>query len=661
MLGNSWKLAGLMLFAAGQTWAQAVSAPPTIAQFVKKNDFESVVMSPGGDYIAVTVPFEDRTALAIIRLSDMKRMVAASHGKNTAIEDIRWVSADRLLYSVSIKIDDLAEPQSLGEIYGINADGKGSEILIGQRAGVKEQSASNIKQRGPEQIGAVVIDDLPDDPDNVLIETWKLTGSEDAYSQVEKMNIFSGRRVTVTKAPVRGAHFLTDHSGVVRFALGIGLDNRTALYYRAGEKADWQLINDQHESFKNASVLGFSADDKVAYFDIEEDQGPDAVYAFDTQTQTSKKILQDDNSDPWRVLRSPFDDSPYGVVYMDGKPRAEYFDPSSENARLNRSLEAGFPGQVVVMDRAGSDKKHGLLTVFGDRLSGDVYRFDYQAKHAELLLSFNQLDPEQMVEMTPVSMKARDGLPLEGYLLLPKGSSGKNLPLVVNPHGGPWNIQDEWGFDSTAQLLASRGYAVLKVNYRGSSGYGKSFEAAGYHQWGRQMQDDVTDATRWAIAQGIADPRRICIFGASYGGYAALMGTVKEPDLYRCAAGLFGVYDLPALYSQGDSADSIMWQNDLKEHLGKDGLADLSPSLHADRVKVPVLLGAGREDQTAPPSHTEKMRDALQKLGKPVETTIYDAEGHGFYKDEDSVDFYTRLLAFLDRNIGPGAGQAGSH
>lgn len=309
------------------------------------------------------------------------------------------------------------------------------------------------------------------------------------------------------------------------------------------------------------------------------------------------------------------------------------------------------------LDRVGPDGKHGLVRVWGDRSSPDTYRFDYQQKHADFLLSANQLDPAQMVAMTPISLKARDGLPLHGYLLLPKDSSGKKLPLVVIPHGGPWDVKDEWGYDSEAQLLVSRGYAVLKVNYRGSSGYGKSFVTAGYHQWGKQMQDDVTDATRWAIGQGIADPRRVCIFGSSYGGYAALMGAVKEPELYRCAAGLFGVYDLPSLYSQGDSADSIMWQNDLKEHLGRDGLEDISPSLHADRINIPVLLAAGREDQTAPPSHTEKMRDALRKLGKPVEAVIYDAEGHGFYKDEDSIDFYTKLLAFLDRNIGPGAGQ----
>ena len=656
-----WLAAGLSLglIAAAPARAEAPAGAPSIEQFAKKNDFLSVALSPNGDYLAATVPAVDRTGLVIIRLSDMKNMTAISHGKNTAVEDIRWVSPDRVIYAVSMKFGELFRPLPVGELFGINADGGSKGVLIGQGAGADESYATNIKKRAPERIAAEVIDDLVDDPDNVLIATWKLDRSEDPYKAVEKMNVFNGRRVSVTKAPVRGAEFLTDHAGKVRFAFGIGLDNRSALYYRDDDNADWQLVNDQHQTYKNAVALGFSANNRTAYFQIEEDTGPDSIYAFDTQTRTSKKLLQDDDSDPWIVLKSPFDGSPYGVVYMDGKPRTEYFDSNSDIARLSRSLEAGFPGQVVLLDRTGPGRKIGLLRLVSDISPDEVFRFDYASKHADFLLAYNQLDPAQMTESTPISLKARDGLPLHGYLLLPKGSSGKNLPMVVNPHGGPWDQQDSWAFDPEAQLLASRGYAVLRINYRGSSGYGKSFVTAGYHEWGQKMQDDVTDVTRWAIQQGIADPRRVCIYGASYGAYSALMGVEKEPDLYRCAAGLVGVYDLPALYTQGNYADLIQVQNDLKGHLGTDHLEELSPALHADRITVPVLLAAGKEDEIAPPIHTEKMRDALQKLGKPVEALIYDGEGHGFYRDQNNIDFYTRLLIFLDRYIGPTAAAAG--
>jgi dipeptidyl aminopeptidase/acylaminoacyl peptidase len=268
-------------------------------------------------------------------------------------------------------------------------------------------------------------------------------------------------------------------------------------------------------------------------------------------------------------------------------------------------------------------------------------------------------------EMRPISLKARDGMPLEGFLTIPRGSNGKNLPMIVNPHGGPFGPYDAWGYNGEVQLLASRGYAVLQLNYRGSGNYGRAFEHAGYKQWGGTMQDDLTDATRWAIQQGIADAHRICIYGASYGGYAALEGVAKEPSLYRCAIGYVGVYDMPTMFHAGDIQYSKSGENFLKETLGEDNLDVISPTHLADRITVPVMMVAGREDVRAPPKHTEMMRDALQKAGKQVDTKIYAGEGHGFYTIEDRTDLYTRMLAFLDRNIGSGAAapaqDAGKH
>lgn len=208
--------------------------------------------------------------------------------------------------------------------------------------------------------------------------------------------------------------------------------------------------------------------------------------------------------------------------------------------------------------------------------------------------------------MRPVSLAARDGLPLHGSLTVPRGSDGRGLPMVVIPHGGPIGEFDEGGFERDNQLLAAAGYAVLQINFRGSGHYGRTHIQAAAKQWGRAMQDEVTDATRWAIA----DPQRICIYGASYGAYSALMGAAREPSLYHCAAGYVGVYD------------------------------------------VPVLLAAGREDQRAPVQHTERMEAALKQAGVPVEAVYYPREGHGLYGEASQRDYYTRLLAFLARSLG---------
>jgi dipeptidyl aminopeptidase/acylaminoacyl peptidase len=227
--------------------------------------------------------------------------------------------------------------------------------------------------------------------------------------------------------------------------------------------------------------------------------------------------------------------------------------------------------------------------------------------------------------------------------------------LVVHPHGGPFGPFDQWGFSSEPQLLASQGYAVLQVNFRGSGGYGKEFLEAGHKQWGLSMQDDLTDATHWAIKQGIADPARICLYGASYGGYASLMGVAKEPDLYRCAAGYVGVYDLNMLWGQGDISQSLHGKDFLQEAVGKQGLDAASPNKLAARIKVPVFLAAGGADVRAPQEHSEAMERALKAAGVPVETLYYPTEGHGFYKVEHNREYYTRLLAFLSRHIGSGA------
>jgi dipeptidyl aminopeptidase/acylaminoacyl peptidase len=279
--------------------------------------------------------------------------------------------------------------------------------------------------------------------------------------------------------------------------------------------------------------------------------------------------------------------------------------------------------------------------------------FDTVAKTAKHLFSARkEIDPETSAEVRAIDFKARDGLTLYGYLTLPKGSTGKNLPTIIMPHGGPFGIADDWTFDDDAQLLAKAGYAVLQVNYRGSSHYGRAFYHAGARQWGGKMQDDVTDATKWAIAQGVSDASKVCIFGGSYGAYAALTGVAKEPALYHCAVGYVGVYDLPMMVDndKNDSRATATWFHDW---VGDgDMLAANSPTNMAGKIKVPVLLVAGEEDKTAPIGQSKKMESALRKSGVPVETMYVAHEGHGFYDIANRRAYYVKLLDFLSRQIG---------
>lgn len=649
-----WMKVMIFMAAIGLASLQSATAID-VAAYVKKDRFETLKISPTGKYYAATVPLEDRTALAILLRDGNKLSGTFNLGKNTHINDFSWVNAERVLISTSEKFGLLDQPRLTGELYAMNADGGQADILVGQRvqgAGL----GTKIQPKKVESIAAFLIDALPDDDKHVLISVSPF--NNDPYTRVDKMDVYTGRRVQVARAPVRNASFIADNDGIVRFAHGAGSDLVNKLYYRDGNGAEWRLINDEKATGRAESPIGFSADNRTAYLRVEQDQGPDAIVALDVASGDRKQALRDDNTDPLRVIYRPGTSVPVGVVLMDGKPRTAFFEDGSDVARLYRSLEAAFQGEAPFITSSTADGRLTLVQVFSDRNPGDFYVFDTVAKKAEHVISRRDwFDPGDMAEMRPISLVARDGLPLAGYLTLPKGSDGKQLPMVVVPHGGPYGVFDVWDFNDENQMLAAAGYAVLQVNFRGSGNHGRAFTHAGARQWGGAMQDDVTDATRWAIQQGIANPKRICIYGASYGGYAALMGVAKEPELYRCAVGYAGVYDLPTMHTHGDIQRRGSGETFLREWIGeRNALGAVSPNRMAGRIKVPVFLAAGGEDERAPIEHSRMMERALIAAGVPVETLYYPTEGHGFYVEANRKTYYTKLLDFLGTHLGGARG-----
>lgn len=645
--------------AAPATAAAAATDGVDVESFIKDDAFVDIKLSPTGEFYAATVPTENETMLVIFSREGMKMTGAFRLGKHNHVHDFWWVSPTRVLIGMAQKLGSRDEPQPTGEIYAMNANGTGIDVLVGYR--VRGAGAgTRIQPKKVEQVAAFLVDDLPGDDKSVVISVQQFAA--DAYTRAERLDVYTGRRNQIAIAPVRNADFVTDNQGVVRFALGYGTDNVRKLFYRAGDGKDWQLLSSDEQGRGIDHPIGFSADDAVAYFRSEQAQGPDAIVAFDIASQSRKEILRDAVADPNRVIYRRNSNVPVGVFYADGVPRTEFFDKASPEARQYRSLEAAFKGESLRVTSETADGSLALLRSSSDRNPGDIFLYDNAKKHAAHVISRGSwVVPEKMAPMRPIRLKARDGLALSGLLTTPNGSSGKSLPMVVMPHGGPFGIQDVWQFDHDAQLLAQAGYAVLQLNYRGSAGYGRAFRLAGQRQWGGTMQDDLTDATRWAIEQGVADPGRICLYGASYGGYAALMGVAKEPSLYKCAAGYVGVYDLPIMHSTGDIQKAGSGETYIREWIGsKEETAKVSPAQLAQRIKVPVFLAAGGEDQRAPIVHSEKMEKALRAAGVPVETLYYRTEGHGFYVKEHQREFYTRLLAFLSRSLGGRVAAAGA-
>lgn len=641
---TAWAVAALLCLPVAS--ATAVD----LEQYLRRDSFTDIKLSPGGDYFAATVPMEDRTALAVLSRSTGKVVGSFVPPRNNHASQFNWVNNERVLIGLAEKFGSLDEPRPTGELYAINANGGRGELLVGYRVQGRGLG-SKIQPKKVEDVAAFLIDTVPQDDRNVLVTIWPF--GEDPYTRVDRLEVNSGRRQMVARSPVRNADFVSDSQGQIRFAHGSGADNNNKLYYRPSNNSDWQLINDEVSNKRIERALGFSEDGKLAYLRVEQANGPDSIVSWDPATDKRVELLRDPVVDPDRMIYRPGTTIPVGALYLGDTPRTRFFDEKSTEARLYRSLEAAFGGNAVFITSSTRDGKQVLVQAWSGRNPGDFYVFDTVAKAADHLISRSiWVDPDKAAKVQPFAFKARDGMGLHGFLTTAAGSSGKQ-PMVVMPHGGPFGVFDDGSYDVEAQMLAAAGYAVLQLNFRGSGNFGRAYQEAGAKQWGRSMQDDVTDATRWAIEQGHADPSRICIYGASYGAYAALMGAAREPDLYKCAAGYVGVYDLPMMFVRGDIQRSGSGETYLKEWLGNPAqLGEVSPVNLASSIKVPVFLAAGGEDERAPEQHTRRMEAALKKAGVPVESLYYSTEGHGFYTDPHRREYYSKLLAFLSRSLG---------
>ena len=641
----------LCLWALGACCLVAVAhAQVVLDPFVEEDAIRNIKISPTGTHFAAVMPHGESSAIAVMRRSDRAVVGSMRLPRDNHIGDFWWVNDERLVFSLAERFGSRDTPTPTGEIYGMNLDGSRQQLLVGYRvrgARTGSRLSSGAKE---EFVHARVVDLLRGDPQAILVAISPFTG--DPQTRVDRMDVYSGRRTTIATVPVPRANFIADSTGEVRMAVGARADNLSQLYYRPARGSEWTLINHQGTSGRVEYPLGFSEDGATAYLQSTRARGPDAIVAYDVASGARREVLKDDVVDP-EVLYRPGTSVPIGALFTGAKPRLAFFDEASDDARTLRMLEQAFPGHTLRVASSTWDAGTKMVQAASDVDPGSFYTFETATRNAEFTFGLREkIDPRQMAPMRAVSLQARDGLQLHGYLTRPAGATGAG-PLVVLPHGGPFGIHDDWAFDPEVQLLAAAGYSVLQVNFRGSGHYGEAFQRAGAQQWGLTMQDDLTDATRWAVEQGHADADRICIYGGSYGAYAALMGAVREPTLYQCAVGYVGVYDLQ-LMRQQDRRTGRWVGTWLNEWVGTDAaqLAGTSPNLQAGRIQVPVFLAAGGRDEIAPVEHTRRMERALKAAGVPVESLYVASEGHGFHAPENRRAYYTKLLDFLATHLG---------
>lgn len=502
-----------------------------------------------------------------------------------------------------------------------------------------------------ESVRAHIEDDLPDDPDHVLISHNQ---RDPQVFDVYRVNVHTGQAVIVAQNPGNIVGWQTDHDGQVRAAITSDGLNTTLLYRDEEGQFFRPLISTDYRT--SVSPVFFTFDNRKFYALSNRGRDRLALVVIDPgKPDLEEVVFEADTVDLDAAGYSRKRKVLTLASYQTDKPRHHFFD--EETRQLYERLQARLPGYELALQGSNRDEDTFIVAAYNDRTPGSRYVYSAATDTLAKLADINPAIPEaDMAAMRPVQYTSRDGLTIHGYLTLPAGREPRDLACIVNPHGGPW-ARDGWGYNPEVQFLANRGFAVLQMNFRGSTGYGRKFWEASFGQWGLAMQDDITDGVQWLIGQGIADPRRIGIYGGSYGGYATLAGVAFTPGLYAAAVDYVGVSNLFTFMNTIPPYWKPMLDK-MHDMVGdperdRERLAATSPALHADRIGVPLLVAQGAQDPRVNKAESDQMVEALRARGIEVEYLVKDNEGHGFHNDENKFEFYEAMERFFTQHLKP--------
>lgn len=500
-----------------------------------------------------------------------------------------------------------------------------------------------------------LIDDLEEQEEEIVIEMNK---NNPALFEPYRINIHTGelQQLAVNdnlSEPMDS--WMTDHEGRVRIASRLSGGTNTSLLYRDSEADDFRVVltTDFRES---VSPLFFDFENpRVVYASSNVGKDKAAIVKIDLLSgqETGAPIFSHPEVDVSQMACSHRRRIPTHVTYDTDRRHFHFLD---ERTRLlYERLEQALPGYELVIAGKNRAEDKFMIRTYSDRSLGAYYLYDNQKEELTLLSVVSPwLDEKDMAPMKPVTYTSRDGLLIHGYLTLPPNAAPSNLPLVVNPHGGPW-VRDHWGYNPEVQLLASRGFAVFQMNYRGSTGYGRKFWEAGFRQWGRRMQDDITDGVYWLIEQGVANPAAVAIYGGSYGGYATLAGVAFTPQLYACAIDYVGVSNLFTFMNTippyWKPYLEMMYEMVGNPEKHKDEMYEASPIFHTEKIRAPLFVAQGANDPRVNIDESDQIVSALRKRGLEVLYMVKYDEGHGFHNEENMFEFYKAMLGFLHRHL----------
>ncbi len=594
--------------------------------FFKNPEKSSFKISPDGVHFAYLAPHKSRMNLFVREIND-ESPVRLTEESDRDIMGYFWANNNKILY-----LKDIGGNENF-KLYGVNIDGTNLQCYT---------CFDNVRTQ--------VIDDLPEIENEIIIAMNKRNPQLfDAY----RLNIETGDMELIAENPGNIQGWLTDHDGKLRVAVAInGLE--TSILYRDSED----------QPFDEIITYGWKDELNPLFFTFDNKY----LYASSNLNRDKKQIVKIDPKNEGKELEVLFSHPDVDVSnlhysrkrkvltyvsYTTWKTQRSFFD--EEYRKMYERLKYEFEDSELAITSRNKEEDKFIFMTYSDKSRGTYYYYNKNTDEIKKIHEVSPwLDSEQLSEMKPVQFTSRDGLTINGYITMPKGTDSKKLPVVINPHGGPWH-RDSWGFNPEVQFLANRGFAVMQINFRGSTGYGKEFLEASYKQWGKDMQNDITDGVNWLIDEGIADPDRVAIYGGSYGGYAVLAGLTFTPDLYAAGIDYVGVSNLftfmntippywesirPMLYARvGDpEKDSVL-------------LHEASPVFHADKITAPLLIAQGANDPRVNKAESDQMVEALRERGIDVEYIVKNNEGHGFRNEENRFEFYEKMEAFLMKHV----------
>lgn len=609
----------------------------SVADYFARPNASSFQLSPNGKYLSYMEKEGLKNHLYIKELTTGE-VVRAIEEKEEPIKGYGWVNDDRLFY-----VMDHGGNENY-HIYAADIDGSNALDLT-PFDGVKAGIISLLK----EQKDYIIISMNRDNPQ--IFEPYKLnvvTGDlEKLYENDDPAN------------PIQGYDF--DKEGDLRAYTKMVNGIEMELYYKNGDTGEFDL----------KKKMNWDDAFSIISFNYNTPDPDDAYVVTNLDSDKTRILLYDLKND--RVIKELFSNPDYDVSGMRLSRKRDweidYFGYEGDKSviiplsdlykEIDARVKKQFPGKIYGVIDFDDDENKFLVILQSDKLYGAYYEYDVKTKEFTLLYDLMpQLKEEDMAEMRPISFQSRDGLTIHGYITLPKAAlEGKRVPMVVNPHGGPQGIRDSWGFNPETQLFASRGYATLQVNFRISGGYGKEFLRAGFKQIGRKLMDDVEDGVRYAIAQGWADEDKIAIYGGSHGGYATLMGLVKTPDLYTCGVNYVGVSNIETFFSSfpeywkplTEMVKQIWY--DLDDPEERAIALEVSPVYQVDKITKPVYVVQGANDPRVNINESDQIVTALRAKGMEIPYMVKYNEGHGFFREENRMDFYSTMLGFLAKYL----------